>query len=53
MKQLSLGKTASADNHVAVSSGSAVDQDILGSEAIFSLNCIILEPRVWFESATG
>jgi len=29
---------ASADSHVATSSESAVDQDILGLEAIFSLN---------------
>ena len=40
VKQLSLGNTASTDNHVAVSSGSAVDQDIVESEAIFSLNCV-------------
>lgn len=40
VKQLSLGNTASADNHVAVSSGYAVDQDIVESEAISSLNCV-------------
>ena len=42
----------SADNHVAISSGSAVKQE---SEAIFSLNCmcVILEACIQFESVAG
>ena len=47
IKKLSLGNTASANNYVAVSSGSAVDQDMVDSGAIFSLNCVSYWSRAY------